>query len=132
MKKQVDKLIPIALVAVTDHIAIGKNKDTVNEAYGGYSAAYCTVIMQNGLLAGTAMFSDVTKTNSTKGDKTCLMKAIHHILIGKAPGEKDTFFQYVQKQVEAGKSFQLKRQILDATVAIKLALRTFHQINPKP
>lgn len=132
MRKQVDQWIPSAMAAVKAHIAFGEKNDTVNEAYGGYAAAYCTVILQNGLLAGTAMFSDLSKTERTKGDKTCLMKAIHHILLGNAPAADQSFFQYVQEKVAAGESFQLKRQILDAAVALKLALRTFHQINPTP
>jgi hypothetical protein len=152
MRKQIQDLIPAATAAVRACLLDEKHKplEAVNEAYGGYAAAYGSTIDQCGLLAATAMYCDLSKTSSTKANKTYLMDAIWFVLCAdkknpqfdafdRAPrtpaqaGEKraSTFFRYVQAQHEdRDRTYALKRQVLDAAVALKLVIRTFTQFKP--
>lgn len=150
MRKQIQNLIPAATDAVRVCLldAQRQPREEVNEAYGGYAAAYGSTIDQCGLLAATAMYCDLSKTERTKGDKTCLMDAIWFILCvadsqvmqydrthrpdQQAGDRAATYFRYVldQHQNHPDRSYALKRQVLDAAVALKLVIRTFTQFNP--
>ena len=145
--KRVEKLIPYAMDAIDMHLKIKEGDikgdenssgteikiGQVNEAYNGYIASYAAAIIQSGLLAATAMFSDEKKADRTKGDKPFLMKTIYEVIKKtKEPAPAESrFFDYVHKAVTSGNSYLLKREILDASIAIKLALRTFELVKPK-
>ena len=124
MNRQVEQMIPDAVAAVTNNLAYNDGK-SVKSAYNGYVASYGAAITQSGLLAATAMFSDENKKSRTEGDKTCLMDAILEVLrnAGKIPPDETRLFDYVL--AHQSKKDLLKQQILKASIAIKLAMRTF-------
>jgi len=106
MKKRVEKLIPKALEAAQRYLA----KDgAINEAYNGYIATFGASVRQAGLLATILFFSK--KSEKTKADRTKILRAIEYIL--DFPQNK--IIDFTDK----------KDDILDAAIALKLAIRAY-------
>ena len=129
MSKKISMMIPAAVEAVKNHL-LDKEKGKVNDAYDGYIASFGTSILQSGLLVATAMFSDETKKDKTKGEKGRLMDAVLEVLKSTNP-EFEAFQSLFALVYEHQKNKLVRKNILDASVAIKLSLRTFEQFDPQ-
>ena len=117
-KKTVNEWISPAYRALADHgIAVdGKVKKT----YRGQISTFGAAISTGSLRAAVAFFSD-NGAASVKRDK--LMDAILDILQKEeiAPSSCKNLYQYVdQNELEA------KEPILNATIALKLAMNLYH------
>ncbi len=120
MKRDVDKLVAPAIKAAEKHLA--KN-GIIASQYNGYISSFGAAVIQSGLLPAVA-FNENKSANSEQ-DRPKLMKAILEIVKGEAVGENDKLINYVIDSKDSDKEILTKRRVLNAAIALKLAIRTF-------
>ena len=122
-----------AIKAIEDN-SIAKNGEVPNE-YKGYIDTFGASIVQNGLIPAVLFFEnkggsgDKEKENIYENRKK-LLKAILYVLKekddSKSPGTSSTMYEYIKYREGKGEDAKRIRQdIVDAAIAVKLALRTF-------
>jgi CRISPR-associated protein Cmr5 len=124
--RTVEKLIPAAINAVNDKMA----KDgKVNSAYKGYISSLGAGIIQSGLLPTLAMYKGNEDSDKKKANTGCLLNAIFDVIRTKPSStiqDKDDLFDYALRASQQQNNRQsVIDEILHASIAIKLAIRTF-------
>jgi len=117
MNRRVEKMIPKAIEAVNEFLA---SNNEVKSEYNGYISSFGASIIQTGLKAAIA-FNENTNSGSNE-DKQALMQAILK-LVKSNMGDNEKLLPYVISEEEQGRSPQ--NEIMDAAIALKLAIRTF-------
>lgn len=126
MKKNLERLIPKAMKAVKKCLA--NDKDEVPSAYNGYISSMGASIVQMGLLPTLAFYSygkDDNKARS-KENRPDLLKAILEVI--KEEKEEETKLLDYALEVEKNPKKdlrELQQKVVQAAIAIKLAIRTF-------
>jgi len=126
MNKKVNELIPKALKAIKDsNMANASNE--VEKEYKGYISSMGASIIQSGLLATLAFYSNEQSGSVDK--RRNLLKAIVKTLLGVNSNNK--LLNYVLAGSNNGRNKteidKFEKQISEALIALKLALRTFKQ-----
>jgi CRISPR-associated protein Cmr5 len=122
---KVDKYIGQAIDEIKE---IEKNEGKVLRVYSGYIASMGASIIQSGLLPTLAFFQEKQRDN-TKGDKKNISIAILNIIRkNNANITNQTLLEYVIENQDKKES--IKNQIIDITIALKLAIRTFELVEP--
>lgn len=121
MKKRVEKYIPDALRALQEaKIVVGGKYD--NE-YAGYISAFGPSVILAGLIPTVAFFGRTGGDADRKKVGDAILKVV-------APGENHQNFLYYVLAHDNDRD-ETKRKILDAIVALKLAIRTFEKNEKK-
>lgn len=115
--KKLDRLIPLALEAAETHLA---NKGKIPKEYKGYIASFGAMV-RFGLRPAIAFYE--SRSTDAALDRTKVTAAILDIVskYRKAPGSYNTLMHYALQDSTGA----VKRDILDAAAALKLAIRTF-------
>lgn len=133
--KGIDELIPKAIEAIKKSNISDSMGMVVNE-YKGYIDTFGASIVQNGLIPAIIFFeaggkegepntSDPQKQGTYENRKK-LMKAILDLIPVKEKGNATTLFDYVTHQKDNKiDEKQIRQKVVDAAIAVKLALRTF-------
>ena len=161
MNREVEKMLPNALRAVRTYLLQDEAKLIAYKEYDGYAANLGASIRQSGLLPALSFFTDVhkIKKNETSPRRNYLLAAILLTLGEEAiPADKEERGRELLRRVlTAGYGADIfkeenlnpaitvdnptnsealntwKKRILEATVALKLALRTFaHSTDDHP
>lgn len=116
--KKLDSLVPLAIDAANNNLA--KN-GRIPKEYNGYISSF-GASARSGLKPAVAFFEN--KSADSMQDKTKLMKAVLEIIcnyrqLDPAPA---TLMEYVLSPETGG---FLKKDVMDAATALKLAIRTF-------
>ncbi|MGE5340832.1 MAG: type III-B CRISPR module-associated protein Cmr5 [Candidatus Omnitrophota bacterium] len=134
--KRIAELIPAAIDAIKRNGIPNENKKVPNE-YKGYIDTFGASIVQNGLIPAIIFFetaggkegASITDDKEKEGiykNRNKLMKAILDVILKKEEGKFPTLFEYVKaRQGEKVAEKQIRQKVVDAAIAIKLALRTF-------
>jgi CRISPR-associated protein Cmr5 len=124
--RTVEKLIPWAIEAVSESkMEDEKKKGVVNKAYKGYISSLGAGIIQSGLLPSLAMYKGNEDSDKKKANPGRLLKAIFYVIKEQHKPDEiqgDDLFKYA---LDAEDQERVKKEILDASIAIKLAIRTF-------
>lgn len=123
MQKSIAKLIPAAIQAVQQL----KEGDYIPSEYNGYIASMGASIIQMGLLPTIAVFSD--RDSGSLKNKGKLLKVILDVLkndINIRLFLKDSLFETaLALHNEPEQMLQLRNAITNASIAIKLSMRTY-------
>lgn len=140
-KKKIQALVPKALGLVEKHLAENGN---IPRVYNGYIASMGAAMKQSGLLPTLAIFS--AKSESSGGDKRKLMRVLTSLLLdmetqdqfyhGLRPEENQAlpddgllrFASETYKEVP-DRLRRIRRDLEDASIAVKLCLRTFNLVD---
>lgn len=123
-KRKIEELIPYAIDIIQEVLV---NDGKVEKEYKGYISSFGASIIQAGLLPTIAFFEKTS--SSAKADRKKLTKAILkliYIMKGKKEENQNnetTLLDYALNNIK--KDLNLKEDIINATVALKLALNTF-------
>lgn len=124
--RTVEKLIPFAIEAVSkSKMEDEKKKGVVNKAYKGYISSLGAGIIQSGLLPTLAMYKGNEDSDKKKANTGILLKAIAFVIKeyyhpnGIQNGDLFNYALYAKDQEK------VKQEILNASIAVKLAIRTF-------
>ncbi len=140
-KKRVDSYLPFAYDALKK-CGIANKQNEIIKTFRGHISTFGAAITMGSLVAAVAFFSgsidDASKNSNEKADRPKLMKAIHYILLaseGKNSSACDgnSLFNMVNELQESKKdeANDIKDKILDAAVALKLAMNLYTLIKPK-
>jgi len=112
-KKNIEKHIPKAMEVLSNTFTDG----IIPSAYNGYISSFGASVIQSGLLPTLALFENTNA--STKENKESLTYLILQILTNR--DDDISLLRYVL----AHNPDMLRDEILDISIAIKLAIRTF-------
>lgn len=141
-----ETLLPSALDAVKNYIVTDGDL-SVPKQFKGYISSFGASVIQSGLMPTLAFYSDAKKA---KGDRSMLIPALIFILFQKKRFEVDvelekTILDIAKKEIELPKVIhevfnwlmktneqnpeKLRKELMDASIALKLALRTFREVD---
>lgn len=101
-------------------------KKGLPKAYKGYIASFGTAVIHCGLLPAVFMFSRTSENSRTDEDKTWVLRGVLQILKKRAEEESQRFDATdLLHYALSNNSIATARRVCDASVALKLALRTF-------
>ncbi len=128
MNRRVDKLIPKAIKAAKTHIAdnkeiLKKYNGAIPSEYNGYISSFGAAVLQSGLKAAVA-FSESASSGSEK-DKKPLMRAILSLVKNDHDHNNDNDEKSLLEYVLNNDTLDTQNKIMEATTALKLAVRTF-------
>jgi len=123
--KKLEKLIPIAIEAIVEKI---QDKDKKNKGkpipkpFTGYIASFGPSMIQSGLLPTVLFYSE---KGDAKADRRKVLNAICWMI--REPGKEPMTIVQLMDHIIALKrdTFRIKKEILEAVIALKLALRVF-------
>lgn len=130
--KKLEHWILDAIEAIKEaEITIDTNHNTVPKEYNGYISSFATSIKEGGLIPTIAFYTD---ENKSRGDRTKLPTAIYLLLVKKGiinQEQNNNLFNWINMYRNDKYAYN-KEQVLFASTALKLALRTFiHKKNEK-
>jgi CRISPR-associated protein Cmr5 len=111
--KRIDRLIPYAFTAITENLA---DNNTVDSVYASYVAAFGPTVRYVGLLQTVLFYEGDAKK---KKINTILWKILKQATPGLPGG---SLHAYIQGQSDQRTT---KERVLEAVVALKLAIRAF-------
>lgn len=132
MKKYIEKLFPSALNAIE---TVLQTKDGVpmpiEKEYQSYISSFGASIMQMGLLPTLAVYAD--EDSGSKADRRKIIEVLANVIASTDSTfsqknlitDKKKLFDFAAKNLNAAQRIELKEQLLDAAIAVKLCLRTF-------
>lgn len=123
---KIDNLIAPAI----EYVKSTKSKDKslnffdkegkIPKEYKGYISSFGTAVLQSGLKVAVALFSD--KSEGGEQSKMPIVNAVRDLVLTNEQKEKyDSLMAFVIENHHNG----IRNKVLDAAVALKLALRTF-------
>ncbi len=147
--KQINQLIPQALKAIRANLVKTSNPLQVDAEYKGYIASLGAGIIQSGLIPTLSFYSDASKIKNDDEltphqKKNKLLQAILYVIAGETTAKEQRLLNYVLVEIDKdfepqNKNFQqfkfnltkakkIEKRILNASIALKLALRSFKQV----
>ena len=104
-----------------------------NKAYKGYISSLGAGIIQSGLLPTLAMYKGTEGSDNKKAETRNLLKAIYSVVKSKydhEPVENNLFDYALRVSQEPNKRQFVINEIMNASIAVKLAIRTFKLVEP--
>ena len=117
-KKKVDELLP-ASVIILKTVEIANESGIINKTFRGQISTFGAAIVNGSLLSAIAFFSD---KGSSSVDRPKLIKAIYNLI--QPLDTNGNLFDYV-KSKGPSKEREVKEEIINATIAIKLAMNLY-------
>ena len=128
--KQIDRYIPPAMQLVTRKLASVSNKGHVPAVYKGYISSMGASIVLSGLVPTLAFYNADTRDSGSEQPRRPLLDILHELLRDRyVLKNQDSLFDYalaLEDQKKKTELRRLKRDVINASIALKLALRTFH------
>lgn len=126
-----DDMIARAITILSDTGIVKKEEGKeqyIEKVFRGQISSFGAAVEMGSLLSAVAFF---TSQGSSPTDRTKLMEAIYLLLTGKEKkdvGKDETLLRYVAKHRN---KTQLKRDVIDAAIAIKLAMNAYKLLEKK-
>lgn len=131
-KLRVDKMIPIAYNVLAEKDISEKAKivdmdNKIEDAFRGQISSFAASVVTGGLLSAVAFYSE---QGQAKVPRQELLKAIYIVIqdyenseeIKRRQIKEDSLFEYISKHPDESSA---KEIVLDATIAVKLAMNLF-------
>ncbi len=125
MKKRIEIYLPKALTILKD-VGIVASNDSADSKFKGYFSSFGAVIVLSGIKPTFAFYANENSDETKKRAK--ILTAIYKLVVpadnqNLNPKPKDLLKYYIDNE---NVDLQLKQKILDAAIALKLALRTYN------
>lgn len=122
MKKRIEKYIPRAIELI-HQVKIDKGGVVSNE-FKGYFSSFGAAIIQNGLKPALAFFSN--EASDAKENRAKILIAIYHLVYEKDYDKTIKANKLLHEIIQLGDNYaQKQEEIIDASIALKLAVRTY-------
>ena len=125
-QKRINQWIPDAIRILSDDIKINRDKNGIEipvpKAFKGYFSSFGAAVVQSGILPAVIFFEN--ETGRTEANRPHVIEAVLKLLQAKGEipsnvGRLTTHLLNPQNQQE------LQKPIVEAAIALKIALRTF-------
>ncbi|MCT4594740.1 MAG: type III-B CRISPR module-associated protein Cmr5 [Anaeromicrobium sp.] len=120
-KKKIEEYIRVSISILDNpkdkhgkYFLRNKKDDKIPKEYKGYINSFGATVINSGLLATIAIYDN--KSSGSEADKSQIIRILEKIL------NKDDLFNYAKEYKE---NMSIKRDIINASIALKLALRTY-------
>lgn len=127
--KRIEKQIPKAIKIIQEVIVEDENSIAVKPEFKGYFASFGASIVQSGLLPSVIFFEN--EDSDTQAFRHKVPTAILAYLLGETDNEEKTkdnkLSDYIINSPKSRR--QLVKEVSEAAVALKIALRTFDLSN---
>ena len=131
MSKKVEKYFPCILKKVKEEFEREINSSGIPSEYKGYISTFGAMVIQNGLIPALAYF-EKTDANE-KGNRKKIANIVKEFLKVKGDiriDDKKKLCQYLADEVQTkrmskDKLREIENKVIDVSIALKLALRTF-------
>jgi CRISPR-associated protein Cmr5 len=120
MKKRIEAYLPDA-IAIISEVGIADNNDEVDSKFNGYFSSFGAAIVLSGLKPALAFYSN-TKTAK---ERSKILKAVYKLMVDRSLGQEVEAVKLLHYYIANENDKMLKYKILDAAVALKLAVRTY-------
>lgn len=124
--KKPHELLERAIELTRTHLLLPNEPAAVDEKRKGDIAAFGTALMQSGLLPAVALFSD---TSTDSGKRRNAMLNTLFVLCGYGTEFKKNdkaLLTYILEKKDPNERAKIRRTLMAASIALKLAIRTFH------
>lgn len=119
-KHRVDNYIPRAYEAIKE---IGILKDgKIPKGFRGQIASLGAMVAMGSVLSAIALYSN---QGDSVVDRKKLIQAIEFLILDEKKKDGNALFFFVQKEIGKQKENAIKENILDAAIAIKLAMNLY-------
>lgn len=121
-KAKIDRLLPLAYDAITK-AGIAEN-GSVNKTFRGKASSFGAAITMGSLLAAIAFFSE---KGDGDVDRSKLLRVIFLVLKqdGEISEDAESLYRWASERINAGEEIQCKEHIINAAIAIKLAMNLY-------
>ncbi len=138
MKPRLKLYIPLAIEAIATTLTVeenGQRTNKVDERYDGYAASLGAAIITSGITPAIAFYTDLYRSSESGVRRFHILKIITAILAAdgvtiannnNSITDKNALLYHVL--VAANQTSGFKEKLLDATIAVKLALRNFNHV----
>ncbi len=127
---QVEKHIPAAMELIGKKLSQGIGNRNVPAVYKGYISSLGASIILSGLVPTLAFYNADTKDSDSEQARKPLLDILHELLKNRyVLQNQNTLLDYaisLQEQKKNAELRQLRHEVVNASIAVKLALRTFH------
>ncbi len=121
MKKRIENYLPEAIKLIKE-VKIADNNNKVDNRFSGYFSAFGAAIVLSGMKPALAFYANSNKID----DRTKILHAVYKLVVPEGEQKdwkpKELLLYYTENE----NNKMLKHKILDATVALKLAVRTYN------
>jgi len=129
--KQVDRLIPVAIPLIAKRLTTSDPSNrNVPAVYKGYISSMGASIILSGLIPTLAFYHADTQDSASEQARRPLLDILHEMLRHRYTlSNQDSLLDYALNLQEKNKLTalrELRRDVVNASIAVKLALRTFH------
>lgn len=127
-KKIIDDLIPRAYKALEEFGVAARNKKTnaleIDKTFRGYISSFGAAVAMGSLKAAVAFYS---QQNKAMKDRDTLIKIIYALITGSRSDEitQTSLFEYIEDKISKGKESEVKEEIYNAAIAVKLAMNLY-------
>ena len=134
MKPRLKEYIPQAITAISATLAIvenGQRTNNVDERYDGYASSLGAAIITSGISPAIAFYTDLHRSGEGNVRRFRILNIITTILVNDGiaitdPAQNNALLNFVLHVPNQTAAF--KEKLLDATIAVKLALRNFNHV----
>ena len=131
MSRRIEKYFPDILKMTKKEFEEDINKKGIPSEYKGYISTFGAMVIQNGLIPALAYF-EKTDANE-KGNRKKIANIVKEFLTVKGDiriDDKKKLCQYLADEVQTkrmskDKLREIENKVIDVSIALKLALRTF-------
>lgn len=120
MKKQIEKYLPDA-ISIIREVKIANENGEVNSKFNGYFSSFGAAIVLSGMKPALAFYSNSTKAK----ERSKILSAVYKLVVNRSTGENIEPVKLLHYYLDHENDRLLKHKILDAAVALKLAVRTY-------
>ena len=125
MKKRIEKYLPRAIEIVKE-VGIADEDNRVPSEFNGYISSFGAAIIQSGLKPAAAFFSN--ENSRTEKVRSLVVKAVY-ALINDNEAEKIEAKDLLDHIIQNNHRIRsITQEIIDASVALKLAIRTYKKL----
>lgn len=123
----VDKYLKAALEEIKgDNCQLwNEQKSAIKKAYKGYVSSFGTIVKQSGLLPAAVLFGKANNERSEE-DKAEITRLLYQLIKAVKPDlvreGNENFIDFAVSNQHIGRA---RQEVLYATIALKLAIRTF-------
>lgn len=129
--KRVNELLPTAMEALKNSSLILPDGKSILKEYDGYVASFAPSVITAGLKATLSFYTDKHKTPPKRILVLNVLQSIYEKKCGRLSGKDLLDFALDQARTEA-EMHQLKKDLIDCAIALKLVMRNFKQVEEKP
>jgi len=127
--KRINELLPKAMKSLKGSGLLEKEDTAIPKEYDGYVASFAPSVITAGLKATLSFYTDNHKSSPKRVKILNLLYAIYKQQYNRLQGND---LLSIALDTNAADERQLRKDLIDCAIALKLVMRNFEQIDAEP